>query len=359
MRHTFIKFCLLFVIFSLGSCTVTDPIEEIEDYQLVPNWATLPQGMHLGHPQDFPMPSERAKARTERENQRAAAISRGETPPIRQPSVQPGVSGVWVDQNDHIYVFNRGKHPVIVFDSDGNVLRTGAEGITGTVPHFIKVDTAGNVWLVDEAAHRVLKMDREMKTVLMEIGVKDEAGYDQFHLDLPADVAITNTGDILIADGYGNNRIAKYSANGEFIKEWGGGPDDESTKDGEFHLPHQVLVDSKNKVYVLDRENHRVQMFDTDGNFLGKLEGLGYIWGIALSADENYMFMTEHETEQVLKVSLPEGTIVSRWGSLGREPGQFDWAHGLGVDSQGAVYVGDTYGQRLQKFIPTKGITEN
>lgn len=342
----------------LSSCALLG-LQGSPEYRLVTNWPTLPDGMYLGHPHEFPMPDVRAQERAERETERAEAIARGATPPPRPPRLQPGVSGIAIDDQDHIYVFNRGKHPVIVLDTDGNVVRSGAIGITGTVPHFIKVDHYGNVWVVDEGAHRVLKLDPSMNKILLEIGIKDEAGYDTAHLDRPADVAITSQGEILIADGYGNNRIAKYSPEGKFLGQWGGGPEDTGVGPGEFHLPHAVVVDSNDRVYVLDRENRRIQILDTDGNYIGQLDGLGYIWGIALSPDERYMFMTEHESEQVLKVSLPDGKIVTRWGGQGRGGGEFDWAHGLAVDSTGAVYVGDTYGQRLQKFVPTGSTTEN
>ncbi len=135
------------------------------EYRLVKNWPTLPDGMYLGHPHEFPMPDVRAQERAERETKRAQAIARGATPPPRPPRLQPGVSGVAIDDQDHIYVFNRGKHPVIVLDTDGNVVRSGAIGITGTVPHFIKVDSYGYVWVVDEGAHRVLKLDPAMNNV--------------------------------------------------------------------------------------------------------------------------------------------------------------------------------------------------
>ena len=324
------------------------------EYRLVSDWPTIPAGMHLGHSFDFPLPDVRAT----QEKARNEAIARGETPPPWHPAVEPGISGVTIDKHDQIFVFNRGEHPVIVLDPNGQVIRTGAIGITGEVPHFIKIDREENVWVADEGAHRVLKLDPEMKKILLEIGVKDEAGYDSAHLDSPADVAITSKGEILIADGYGNNRITKYTPEGRYLDQWGGGPEDTGTGPGEFDLPHAILVDSKDRVYVLDRENYRIQMFDTDGTFQGQLDGLGYIWGIALSPDERHMFMTEHESEQVLKVSLPDGEIVSRWGGPGRGPGEFDWAHGLAVDSHGAVYVGDTYGQRLQKFVPEGTATE-
>ncbi len=336
------------MIFSLGLKAQTD------SYELVSDWAKLPAGWVFGHPQEFPMPDVRDKARAEREKSRAEAIARGETPPPRQQNqLQPGVSGVAVDTQDNLYAFHRGEHPILVFDSSGKFLRSGGDGITGKVPHFLKVDPEGNVWVVDEDRHRILKFNAALDTVLLQIGTTDEPGYDGTHLDRPADVALTSTGDVLIADGYGNNRIAKFSPAGKFIKEWGGGPEDESTADGEFHLPHAVVVDAEDKIYVIDRENRRIQMFDVDGKFLGKFTGLGYAWGMALTRDGKHLFLAEHVKEEILKISTADGKVVARWGKQGRGPGEFDWAHGMAVDSKGAVYVADTYGQRVQKFVST------
>ena len=334
------------MVFSLA------PQAQTDSYELVAGWAKLPAGWAFGHPQEFPMPDVRDKARADREKQRADMIARGETPPPRQQGgLQPGVSGVAVDTHDNVYAFHRGEHPILVFDSQGNYLRSGGDGITGKVPHFIKVDGDGNVWVVDEDRHRILKFNPELDEVLLQIGTTDEPGYDETHLDRPADVALTSTGDVLIADGYGNNRIAKFSPDGTFIKQWGGGPQDESTKDGEFHLPHAVVVDPNDKIYVIDRENRRIQMFDTEGKFLGKWTDLGYAWGLALSNDGKYAFIAEHVNEEVKKISTADGKVVARWGKQGRGPSEFDWAHGIAVDSKGGVYVADTYGQRLQKFV--------
>ena len=328
------------------------PTAQQESYELVPDWAKLPAGWVLGHPSPFPTPEERARARAESEKSRAEAIARGEQPPARPQQLQPGVSGVAVDRQDNVYAFHRGMHPIIVFDPTGRYLRSGADRITGDVPHFIEVDKDGNVWAVDENAHRVLKFNAALDKVLLQIGTTNEPGHDGTHLNRPADVALTRSGDVLIADGYGNNRIAKFSPAGKFIKEWGGGPDDKSTEDGKFHLPHAVQVDPNDKVYVIDRENRRIQMFDTEGKFLGKWTHLGYAWGIALSSDGSYAFIAENDKEEILKVSTADGQILARWGGRGRGPGQFDWAHGIAVDSKGAVYVADTYGQRLQTFVP-------
>jgi tripartite motif-containing protein 2/3/tripartite motif-containing protein 71 len=100
-------------------------------------------------------------------------------------------------------------------------------------------------------------------------------------------------------------------------------------------------------------------MFDTDGNFLGKWD-ICNCWGIAIKKDggrDGIMFMTDHANEQVMKVSMKDGKELARWGSQGQQPGQFDWAHDIAVDSRGAVYVSDTYGQKIQKFIDGKVVS--
>jgi hypothetical protein len=97
-------------------------------------------------------------------------------------------------------------------------------------------------------------------------------------------------------------------------------------------------------------------MFDTEGTFLGKWD-ICNCWGITIKKDggrDGIMFMTDHANEQVMKVDMRNGKELARWGSLGQGPGQFDWAHDIAVDSKGAVYVSDTYGQKIQKFVDGK-----
>jgi hypothetical protein len=245
----------------LAAVLLATPSAQTDTYELVPDWAKLPQGWVFGHPQAFPLPAERDQARATAEKQRAEAIARGETPPPRpRDTLQPGVSGVAVDANDNVYVLHRGKQPILVFDRNGKLLRSGGDGIIGSTPHFIEVDHQGNVWAVDEAAHRVLKFNQALDRVVLQIGVTNQPGHDATHLNLPADIAFTKSGDILIADGYGNNRIAKFSADGTFVKQWGGGPDDRGTRDGQFHLPHAVVVDPNDRIYVVDRRDIRWQV---------------------------------------------------------------------------------------------------
>ena len=207
--------------------------------------------------------------------------------------------------------------------------------------------------------------------LLLTLGIPGEPGEDHRHFNKPTDVAITPSGNIFVSDGYGNNRIVHFDAQGRFVKTWGRlgvGP-------GEFSLPHAIAVDSKGRLYVADRNNARVQLFDQKGNFLSEWRHLQVPWGIwVTSNDEIYVCgsspMRWREPRQlgippkdqlVLKFT-PEGNVVQLWsfpmsrglevaGEGRRIPGELDWVHGIAVDSQGNLYLGDIKGQRLQKFL--------
>ena len=327
-------------------------------YKTVVGWMKLPAGFILGTPQGAPSPQEMA-----------AMQASGSFP--------GGISafaGVAVDNQDRVYAFHRGQeklkdrfppdtrtgeHPLVVFDASGKFLRWAGDGITGGVlgPHFIDVDPDDNVWIIERDGHRILKLNKDLETVALQFGVAGESGEDEKHLNLPTDVAWSTNGDIFITDGYGNHRVLKFSKDGKFIKQWGGGPATKGSADGQFNLPHGIVIDWQDRLYVLDRENSRVQIFDTEGKFLGKWTDVGYNWGIAIKRDggrDGFAYLTNKGTETVIKVSMADGKIVERWGGPGREPGQFDGAHDIAVDSTGAVYVADTWGQRTQKFVAGK-----
>ena len=120
-------------------------------------------------------------------------------------------------------------------------------------------------------------------------------------------------------------------------------------------LPHKLAVDAQENLYIIDREDHRLQVFDKNLNYLREIQVEGwYPWDIGISrkGDDGFAFIADHALERVHKLSLKDGKIVATWGKQGLGPGEFDWVHGIVVDSKGAVYAADTYGQRIQKFVP-------
>lgn len=332
-------------------------------YRLVPNWPKLPPGMYFGLKEPPPPPAER-------EAQAAARRARGETgrgggQSGTGPTNQPGISGVAIDQRDRIYAFNRGPKPVMVFDRGGNLVMSGADQeingktINPSWQHSGAVDWEGNVYIIERDAHRIVKLSPKLDKFLLQLGTTGERGNDATHFDLPAGVAVLRNGNIVVTDGYGNNRVVMFSKDGKFIKQVGkgsGGPQDRGNGAGEWHLPHKLALDADDNMYIVDRENKRIQVFDKNLNYIRQLtNGSWYPWDIGISrrGNDGFGYIADHAGERVHKISLKDGKILATWGKQGLGPGEFDWVHGVVVDSRGAVYAADTYGQRLQKFVPS------
>ena len=334
-------------------------------YKLVANWPKLPQGMFFGLKEPPPPPAER-------EAQAAARRARGGTGGGGSqmpggPTNQPGISGLAIDAQDHIYVFNRGAKPVMVFDRDGNLILAGADQeingktINPSWQHSGGVDWEGNVYVIERDAHRIVKLSPKLDTFLLQIGTTGVKGTDATHLDLPSGIAVLTSGNIVVTDGYGNNRVLLYDKTGKLLKQvakGAGGFDDKGAGPGEWHLPHKLAVDAQETLYIIDREGKRVQVFDKDLNYQREIKHADWNpWDIGISrkGTDGFAFIADHALERIRKMQTSDGKIVATWGSQGLGPGQFDWVHGVVVDSQGAVYAADTYGQRLQKFVPSSG----
>jgi DNA-binding beta-propeller fold protein YncE len=173
-------------------------------------------------------------------------------------------------------------------------------------------------------------------------------GNDTKHFNRPTDVAVAPSGEFYITDGYGNARVMKYSKEGKFLKQWG----KKGKGEGEFNLPHAVVLDAKGRVYVGDRENNRVQVFDADGKFLTQWRESGAPYGL-FRTQEGRLFVADARANWV-KVLDAEGKALGRFGEKGTGPGQFGSSHMLCVDSHGAVYVAEVDNKRVQKFVATK-----
>jgi len=251
------------------------------------------------------------------------------------------VSAVATDAKDHVYVAHRGPKPILVFDRDGKLLRSWGDEHLKT-PHGLRLDPDGNVWVTDIGNHLVLKFDPEGK-LLLSLGKKGEAGNKLDQFDRPTDVAFTPTGEFYISDGYGNARVLKYDRTGKLLKHWG----TKGKGEGEFNLPHAICVDAKGRVYVGDRENNRVQIFDADGKFLEVWKESGAPYGLFLSGDR--LFVADGRAGWV-RVLGPDGKSLGRWGEKGTAAGQFQLPHMLCVDSRGDVYVAEVNNKRMQKF---------
>src|SRR6266850_2328120 len=183
-------------------------------YRLVANWPKLPPGMYFGLKDAPPPPAEReaqAAARRARGGGAGGAGGGGAQNP-GGPTNQPGISGLAIDAQDHIYVFNRGVKPVMVFDRDGTLILAGADqeingkAINPSWQHSGGVDWDGNVYVIERDAHRIVKLSPKLDKVLLQLGTTNEKGNDATHLNLPSGIAILHTGNMIVTDGYGNNR---------------------------------------------------------------------------------------------------------------------------------------------------------
>jgi DNA-binding beta-propeller fold protein YncE len=273
-------------------------------------------------------------------------------------NIQMGeAAGVAVNSKGHIFALNRGQHPLMEFDSSGKFIRSIDEGLYGFVfPHFVRVDAEDNIWVIDGGSGMVIKLNPDGK-VLMLLGRRPEPSEAGQPIPLtnetfnrPTDVAFDAAGDIFVADGYGNSRIVKYDKNGKFLKTWGR----KGVRPGEFNLPHSIAIDSNGLVYVADRENYRIQIFDTDGNFLKQWNDLGSPWTLCLTPGPNQtLYVADGYQNRIFKVDL-QGNIQGAYGETGRQLGQFINTHGLSCDAQQNLFVAETRNWRVQKLMPAK-----
>ena len=279
--------------------------------------------------------------------------------PTRPPGVEgAAVSAIALDRDGNVWLYTRKNPTVQVYTPDGRYVRGWTEPNPKTVPHGLKFDRDGNVWLVDVGLHVARKFSPDGH-VLQVLGTMGEPGEDATHFFQPTDIAFAPNGDIFVSDGYGNNRVAMFDKAGKFLKQVGkgkGGPEDKGNGPGEWVLPHKLAVDAQENLYIIDREGHRLQVYDKNLNYLREIKIEGWNpWDIGISrkGDDGFAYIADHALERMHKLSLKNGKIVATWGKQGLGPGEFDWVHGVVVDSKGAVYAADTYGQRIQKFVPS------
>ncbi len=253
------------------------------------------------------------------------------------------VGTVAVDRQDRVYVFCRGEHPVILFDRDGQFIRSWGEGHFKSA-HGMCFDAQGNLWLADSADHTVKKFSAQGKH-LLTLGTKDQPGAPGQPFNRPTDVAVAPTGEVYISDGYGNARVHVFSSEGRHLFSWG----EPGTGPGQFNLPHNIWVHKDGRVLVSDRENHRIQIFTKDGKYITQWTGFRQPTDIYIDVDE-----TVYVAELQSRVSILDlqGNLLARWGGeKSHAPGEFYAPHGIWTDSRGDLYVGEVLeGQRVQKF---------
>jgi DNA-binding beta-propeller fold protein YncE len=269
-------------------------------------------------------------------------------------------SSVAVTPGGTVLVLHRGAHPVLEFESNGAFVRSwgdgmfsegkvaaipqinwapdrsrysavyGPAGCTACGAHSVRVDPKGNIWLVDAPGHVVYKTNQEGKE-LMRLGTRGVSGTSATTFNLPTDVAFAPNGDIYVTDGYGSARVVKYSSDGKYLLQWGR----RGTGPGEFGLPHNLVADAQGRVYVSDRDNQRIEVFDANGKFLSEWKDTGGISALAITRDGRIW------TGPVVRDSTGK--------ALGRLP-DASGGHGVSVAESGDVYLAQVRGA-VQKFV--------
>jgi len=262
------------------------------------------------------------------------------------------VASVAVDSKDRVYAFNRGAHPMIVFDRDGNFLRSWGEGLFSRA-HGLSIDDDDNLYCTDDGDHTVRKCTDDGR-VLLTIGLPERP--TPFMSGEPFNrcthTALSPSGEIYVSDGYGNARVHKYTPDGRLIRSWGAPGSDP----GEFNIVHNIATDADGFVYVADRENHRIQVFDGNGRYETQWNNLHRPCALcACGAKRKTFIIGELGPGMPVNLNVPNlgprltiadstGRRLARLGGEhgpGLESGRFLAPHGLAIDSRGDIYVGE------------------
>jgi len=272
--------------------------------------------------------------------------------------------GVAVDSRDNVYILTRGEHPIIVLDKDGNFVRSFGQGFfSDDRTHGLYIGHDDSLMVADDGIHTIQKFNSEGEKT-MEIGERNHPAprWSGQPFNRPTSAAIMpSNGDVYVSDGYGNSRIHVYTGAGEYKFSWGSPGIDA----GQFIRPHNIAVDADDKVYVVDREAHRIQIFDARGNFLTMWNNIHRPDSMVLWKDHIYvgelngMGGVDDAPGLGHRVTVYDlnGNRVCMFGSQeeGEGPGQFIAPHGIAVDSTGAIYVSEvSYTIRGQHLTPPR-----
>lgn len=306
------------------------------------------------------------------------------------------VPGVFVESDDRIFIVSRGEIPIPnpvpaefqgffgslrsalgapeneirgcirVVDSTGKTLEMWSQWDTlfqnTNGPHKVKIspyDPQRRVWVVAETKNVIYVFSNDGKQLLQTLGVEWATADDETHFGRPQDLTFLPDGSVLVADGLINARVVKLDKNGKFLTAWGG----HGTADGQFNAVHGIDVDRNGRVYVADRLNKRVQVFDANGHHLANWPNIRFpnhvqvtdpVAGDTSTGGEQVVWVADNMTAEVLKFDT-KGNRLFSWHASGPVPGGFGELHQFSLDSKGNVYTADNVLGRPQKLTPKAG----
>jgi len=219
-------------------------------------------------------------------------------------------------------------------------------------PHKIAIspyDPLRRVWVVNDAREQIHAFSNDGKQLLFSLGTWNESGNDKTHFGRPQDIAFLSDGSMVVADGLTNSRVVKFDKDGKYLLEWG----TKGSAPGQFDAVHAVAIDKKNRVYVADRSNDRIQVFDENGKHLAIWPNLNFPNHIVITANQE-VWVADNQPVRLVKFDT-DGNRLYSWDADGRGPGQFAELHEFGIDMEGNWYGADNILGRSQKFVPKRG----
>jgi len=271
--------------------------------------------------------------------------------PIPAGMTMGAPAAVAFDARGHLYVLTRGAQAFWEYDDKGVFVRTFGDRFTRA--HGLRIDREGNLWATDVGAHTVMKINPAGE-VLLTIGTKGQGGaWNEAAgtrlLNQPNDVAIAANGDIFVAQGHtpgenGDARVLKFDKTGKFITQWGG----HGKEPGKFEVAHSIAFDNQGQLWVADRENQRIQVFDTNGKYVREMKYAGL--PCAFEIGREYVYMVNGFAAQVLRLDL-KGNVLAATGKSGKGVNEYGEAHFVAVSPKGELYVADSVNAYLQKYV--------
>jgi hypothetical protein len=282
--------------------------------------------------------------------------------------------GVATNSKGHVFVYTRSQSTrLFEFDQNGKFLREIGEGLYGfAFAHAVRVDPQDNIWAVDEGTNMIIKFNPEGR-VVMVLGRRPQSvegilltpppgtsvpPAQPYVFNRPTDVAWDAAGNIFISDGYGNSRVVKYDKNGRYITSVG----TKGNGQGQLNLPHTIAADAKGNIYVGDRSNRRIQVFDDDLSFKAIYDQVGAPWAVCVTpGSHQYLYSSNSNpdnnnadiaavTGEIYKMEL-DGTIVGKLGKAGKGIGDFSTVHEIDCRNENELTVSEITAWRVQRLM--------